>query len=81
MEPDGQRPRFLIHGNACLESDFEGCGATEEASRQRGVVYTLDVQDLVNFRKCDASDYIVWEPLDNKDSTCLLGFLVFPFLD
>lgn len=73
MEPDGQRPRFFIHGAACEESEYAGCGLKEGESKSKTVIYTVDIQDLLNYRKCDSSDYEVWQPLDNKKSACLLG--------
>eukprot|EP00210_Caulerpa_lentillifera_P008415 g8027.t1 len=76
MEPDGQRPRFIIHGKSCTKSELESCGLEAGAAEEQGLVYTLDVQDLLNFRKCDESDYEMWIPLDNKKSNCLLGSIV-----
>ena len=38
-----------------------------------GIVFTLDVREVVQLDNCTAEDYEVWRPLDNKKSPCLLG--------
>ena len=73
MEPDGQRPRFVIHGIACHKGEHPHCSNDQKTLTPNGVVYTLDVQDQMQLRQCREEDYEVWRPLDNKKSPCLLG--------
>ena len=73
IEPDGQRSRFVIHGLACDRTQHPQCSAEKKTTYPSGIVYTLDVREVVQLDNCKAEDYQVWMVLDNKKSPCLLG--------
>ncbi|GMH44817.1 hypothetical protein BSKO_12769 [Bryopsis sp. KO-2023] len=70
IEPDGQRPRFILHGTACSKADHSKCSMSDGESNQdvKGIVYTIDIQNMLNLRACDRGDYEDWQP-----PKCVLG--------
>jgi hypothetical protein len=46
IEPDGQRPKVLLHGKACRKSANPSCAyaADDTRSTLEGVIYALDVK-------------------------------------
>ncbi|GBF87767.1 hypothetical protein Rsub_00478 [Raphidocelis subcapitata] len=78
IEPDGQRPKVLLHGRACRRSAHPNCSYAADDTRAtlEGVVYALDVKALLGDKlpACSASDYEQWTvPNDDRTQRCLLG--------
>lgn len=81
IEPDGQRPRVIVHGRRCRKSVSNLCAYDAEAPRQgvlEGAMYLVDVQDLMSSKMgmCAASDRERWgvpaEP-GSANARCILG--------
>lgn len=81
IEPDGQRPRVILHGRRCRKSISPLCAYDAEAPRQgvlEGVMYLVDLQDLLGARMglCAASDRERWAiptELNSAQARCVLG--------
>ncbi|KAL6759447.1 hypothetical protein V8C86DRAFT_2572580 [Haematococcus lacustris] len=80
VEPDGQRPRVVVHGRRCRRAQHNLCGYTDEDSRSspEGLMYLVDVQELLGTRigLCASSDREQWGvPSDTSAATvrCILG--------
>lgn len=77
IEPDGQRPRVLVHGRACRQNLSPKCSYTEtEKHSVEGLMYLVDVTLLLGARltSCTTSDYEQWNVPDARAAPrCLLG--------
>ncbi|KAI8465440.1 MAG: hypothetical protein J3K34DRAFT_525363 [Monoraphidium minutum] len=78
IEPDGQRPKVLIHGKACRKNSHPNCSYEADDTRAalEGIVYALDVKALLGDKlpACSPSDYEQWTvPNDDRTQRCLLG--------
>lgn len=79
IEPDGQRPRVLVHGRECRKDMDPKCSreATEPTSALQGLVYVVDVEELLGAKMevCKASkDFELWTvPSPTHTPRCVLG--------
>eukprot|EP00798_Chlamydomonas_sp_ICE-L_P015566 gene15566-21663_t len=82
IEPDGQRPRVIVHGKACRQPASMKCSYMEDdvSSKQEGLMYMVDISDLMSgmIGLCGAQSYEMWGiPVSATDSSarCMLGEL------
>lgn len=70
IEPDGQRPRFVLYGTECFKSEHSQCSREDDSTAYdtKGIVYTIDIQDIMNMRSCNHEDYKLW-----GTGKCVLG--------
>uniref|UniRef100_A0A383W6M8 VPS10 domain-containing protein n=1 Tax=Tetradesmus obliquus TaxID=3088 RepID=A0A383W6M8_TETOB len=78
IEPDGQRPKVLLHGKACRKTSDPKCSyeASDTRSGIQGIVYALDIGQVMGDKMplCKESDYEQWTvPADDHTPRCLLG--------
>lgn len=78
IEPDGQRPRVLVHGRACRKSMDPKCDydANDQRSAPEGIVYTVDIASIMGSKlraQCGEADYERWSVRVGPRDTCLLG--------
>ncbi|KAG1664895.1 hypothetical protein FOA52_006241 [Chlamydomonas sp. UWO 241] len=81
IEPDGQRPRVVVHGSACDKSVSDKCSldATNRTSASvPGIMYMVDVQELLagKMSQCTEAEYEWWfvpESSGSKSAKCFLG--------
>lgn len=78
IEPDGQRPKVLLHGKACRKTSNPKCSleATDTSAGIKGMVYALDVSQLMGDKMplCKETDFEKWTvPADDRTPRCLLG--------
>mmetsp|Transcript_15969 Transcript_15969/g.34497 ORF Transcript_15969/g.34497 Transcript_15969/m.34497 type:complete len:890 (+) Transcript_15969:138-2807(+) len=80
IEPDGQRPRVVVHGKACRRSSNPNCSylANDTRTSVQGIMYMVDVQQLMGTKmgQCASTDYEMFSiPTSRLDKTpaCTLG--------
>eukprot|EP00878_Enallax_costatus_P010257 GHUV01010707.1.p1 GENE.GHUV01010707.1~~GHUV01010707.1.p1 ORF type:complete len:710 (+),score=160.81 GHUV01010707.1:152-2131(+) len=78
IEPDGQRPKVLLHGKACRKPANPKCSleASDTSAGIKGMVYALDVSQLMGDKMplCKDNDFEQWTvPADDHTPRCLLG--------
>jgi hypothetical protein len=79
IEPDGQRPKVLVHGRACTLDAHPKCSIasnTTARSTTPGLVFALDIAALAGptLRACGADDFAPWTFADASGApACLLG--------
>ncbi|KAG2489020.1 hypothetical protein HYH03_012458 [Edaphochlamys debaryana] len=75
IEPDGQRPRVVVHGRACRNTTNPKC-VHEGQSASEGLMYAVDVAALMASKlgQCSPSDYEQWTvPTPAMTPRCVLG--------
>ncbi|KAG2441862.1 hypothetical protein HXX76_003470 [Chlamydomonas incerta] len=79
IEPDGQRPRVILHGRSCRNTTNPKCShtaATDSSSGTEGVMYAVDVAALMagKLGACSGADYEEWTvPSPVGTPRCVLG--------
>eukprot|EP00201_Polytomella_parva_P016140 CAMPEP_0175072082 /NCGR_PEP_ID=MMETSP0052_2-20121109/19671_1 /TAXON_ID=51329 ORGANISM="Polytomella parva, Strain SAG 63-3" /NCGR_SAMPLE_ID=MMETSP0052_2 /ASSEMBLY_ACC=CAM_ASM_000194 /LENGTH=978 /DNA_ID=CAMNT_0016339465 /DNA_START=262 /DNA_END=3198 /DNA_ORIENTATION=+ len=83
IEPDGQRPRVIVHGRGCrvepTRSSTSKCGQSASSGyRPEGLMYVVDVEQNEAFSplpNCKASDRVPWtvSTPDGVSAACVLG--------
>lgn len=79
VEPDGQRPRVLVHGSACSKDRNPKCSyeASDAHPVLQGLIYVVDVAELLGntLQSCKPGlDFEEWGvPTETHSPACVLG--------